>query len=250
MINNLFIGLFLILCSVTDNTFAEFNIVMKGSALAENKTSSVKEYISLLHILDSVKNSTEVFWFGVSWQDESLKEEQAILQRELLQNLTVLVKNAKSTVSLEYFKQLERLIKKQQVTGRIINIDFDRFHVAKLPLKNKIISTGSTFNFPLRPKIVNLIGFQRSNIEFDSEKNIEEIVSHYPICAECQPGLLWLVHPNSLIEKIKVGLWTNELRYPTPGAWLIAILDDQYFDGVSPGFYKKLTKWLSLQVIL
>lgn len=248
MINKIVLGLFIVLGQFSSDASAEFRLLIEGSSV-EGKAILVEQKLTLLEVLTRAELTDQTFLYGASWTQPQRKPFQLQLKTELLYILQQLINATSSEEALDYFKGLQSLIRLQKVTGRVFGIDFDLFHVEMLPLKNRAIISESFFYFPKQPKTLNLIGFSEQKIEFNSSLSLNTIIAQQKKCSVCQAGWLWVVQPNTLIEKVKVGLWTNQEHYAAPGAWVIAPLATKYYQEDFPDFYFKLSYWLALQVV-
>jgi hypothetical protein len=220
-----------------------------SGCVTTEKTIVVEGKLSLFHALNEAQIKPCAYMYGAAWLDPALRQEQNLLKSTLLKELSLLADSTTNPVAQDYFAQLTDIVVSQQPSGRLLNIDLDLFHVEMLPLKNRIITRDAHFYFPSRPKSLHLIGFDKPVAVFNSDLSVNDIVVNNTMCAECQPGWLWIVQPNTQVNKVKVGLWTHESHYAAPGAWLIAAIDESYYSKTAPNLYKHLTQWLSTQVV-
>jgi hypothetical protein len=235
---------------------AEVTISFKGCVDTE-KTVVFQDKVSLYEVLTRADVTDCAFIHGAAWLEAGRIPMQQQLKASLLKDLRALQTNldvkseadSEATSVQSYFTRLISLISKQQPTGRVLGGDLDLFHVEMLPLKNRVITSDAQFYFPAQPQTLNLIGFEDAVIPYDSNLSVNDIVQAHPICDDCPSGWLRIVQPDTSIEKVKVGLWTNSEYYAAPGAWLIAPLAEDAFVDISPKLYEKLTQWLALQVL-
>lgn len=203
--------------------------------------------VSLFQLLNDAEVDECAYLFGASWQKKSLLAAQLELKASVLKDIAAMLQMAETESEILYLANLQKLVEKQQVTGRVVATDFEPFHVEMLPLKNRVVVEDSTFYFPEQPNFINMLGFEKNKSPYSAESSIDDIYQTNPICDDCQEGWLWLVQPNGLVEKRKVGIWTHERFYLAPGGWLISELSAHQFSTIAPGFYQKLTQWLSTQ---
>lgn len=227
---------------------AEFNITYSG-CVEQPKSVVIPDKTSLLEVLTSADSTECAFLYGVAWTEPHRVGQQQKLKESLLTDLNSLIQKTDSISALRYFRNILERVSIQPVSGRVANIDLDLFHVEMLPLKNRVLTRNAAFHFPKMPGIINMLGFQTDSIEYDSNLSVNDIVNQNSICSECKPGWLWIVQPDTSIEKVKVGWWTNNQYYAAPGAWLIAEFADIDIEEIAPKFYQNLTQWLALQVI-
>lgn len=203
--------------------------------------------VSLFQLLNDVEIGECAYLFGASWHQKSLMVAQLELKASVLKDIAVMLKAAETESEVLYLSNLLKLVEKQRVTGRVVKTDFEPFHVEMLPLKNRVVVEDSHFHFPEQPNFINMLGFDKKRSPYSAESSIDDIYQNNPICDDCQVGWLWLVQPNGLVEKRKVGIWTHERFYLAPGGWLISELSARQFSTIAPEFYQRLTQWLSTQ---
>lgn len=225
-----------------------FEVSYKG-CVASEKTIQVIDKISLFQLLQNAELTNCAFLFGASVSQTDRVQAQQRIKVDLLKILDRLLSSAETPSSAQYFERLQGLITSQTVTGRLLNIDLEPFHVEMQPLKNRMLTSDSTLYFPSRPNRLNLIGFEVDSIAYDSSLDLSNALSRYKICDACNSGWVWIVQPNTTIEKVKVGLWTHEKHYAAPGAWVISPLSDGEVNDVSVEFYQLLTTWLATQEV-
>lgn len=227
---------------------ADFKISYSG-CVEQSKTVIISDKISLFKALTSAELTECAFLYGASWVEPDRIPEQQLLKDTLLKELNKIIQQAPSVAAQQYFQNVHKRVSAQVATGRVVGMDLDLFHVEMLPLKNRLLTKKAAFYFPKMPKIINMLGFQTDSIEYNSNLSVNDIVHQNPICSECKPGWIWVVQPDTSIEKVKVGWWTNNQYYAAPGAWLITEFSDMDIEEVAPKFYQNLTQWLALQVI-
>jgi hypothetical protein len=213
---------------------------------------SVVQYetkVSLFQVMNSIGLDKCSYYLGSSLLNGSMKQNQLQQKQALLLAVNQLLANAENERDIEYFSRLQRLVESQSVTGRVLGLDFEPFHVEILPLKNRILTENSILNLVNQPSMIQLIGFSQSQHRFDSDQSIGDIYNQYDICKSCKNGWLWLIQPNGAIEKRKVGYWTNEKFYLAPGGWLMSPLESSVFDEIAPNFNQMLADWLATQVV-
>jgi len=231
------------------NVFASdhFHVKLNG-CVSEPKILTIQKHISLFDILQAAEIKPCAFLFATSWLKSKLKPKQSELKKSLLNRLDHAKRLSLSSSEKVYVNSLFDLISSQPVTGRVPNTDMDFFHVEVRPMKNRMIVSEATFYFPKRPQTVHLIGFSTSQVAYHSEWDINRYIKTYISCTDCQPGWIWLVHSNASVQKVKVGLWTNEKYYISPGGWVISPLN-YASDLLGEDFYSKLARWLATQMV-
>lgn len=227
---------------------AEFKVTYSG-CVEQPKSVVIPDKVSLFEVLTTADIAECAFLYGASWMEPDRIAQQQILKDNLLKDLNKIIQQADSDDAQSYFKSVLKQVAAQVATGRIVNRDLDLFHVEMLPLKNRVLAKEAAFHFPKMPDTINLLGFEVNSIEYNSGLSVNDIVTQTPICSDCRPGWLWIVQPNTSIEKVKVGWWTNNQYYAAPGAWLIVEFADMDIEEIAPKFYQHLTQWLALQVI-
>jgi hypothetical protein len=227
---------------------AEFNITYSG-CVEQTKSVIIADKRSLFELLTSADLTECAFLYGAAWTEPHRVEQQQKLKESLLTDLNSLIQNADSVSALRYFKNIQEQVSIQPVTGRVVDMDLDLFHVEMLPLKNRLLTKNASFHFPKMPKTISMLGFQADSIAYNSNLSVNDIVNQNPICSECRPGWIWVVQPNTSVVRVKVGWWTNSEYYAAPGAWLIPEFSGMDVEEIAPKFYPRLAQWLALQVI-
>lgn len=239
--------IFLAFLSHFSIAMASFTVTYTGCVTEKNLKIDPK--VALLTLLQQAELTACAYPFATALTQTNQKDAQSLLKTQLLNEIDVLKQRSESEPLSTYLKRLQVLIENQPVTGRLLNWELDETRVEIIPLQNKRVLSESGLHFPSRPKSVFFIGSHKDSVLFNADKDLEGYLKDNPFFDFFQSGYAMIVQANTEIETVKVGLWTHEKYYVSPGSWVVGLLEEDIIEDVDPNFNQNLAKWLSTQVL-
>ena len=209
---------------------------------------SLSQPARMTQILQSYQVPDCAYIFGAAALDPSLKAKQRQQKEALLSLLTSLFNATNNSALRDYLNILHARVSQQAVTGRS-NMSLNLLDAELKPFSNLLISKDLNFVYPRKPNSVNLLGFTQNEIPHSSFLDLNAVYESYATQAFTVKGYLYLVQANGVIEKHRVGYWSNQVVFVSPGAWVIAPIDMSEFKGDFTDVNLLLSQWLATQVV-
>jgi len=228
------------------NSIANIKVTYSGCDV--KKQIVFKGSKSLLSVLQSNPIKCD-YPFGTALMLKSEQAKQYELKEKIVNSLNRLIQLEQDLNSKSYLLNLKNRIEEQSVTGRVVGIELNPTLVEITPLANRLFNESFFLHVPRRANTINFVGAVNNSESYNYRLTLNELLEINPLLDMFQPGFVNLVHANSEIEKVKVGYWSHQEKFVSPGGWVIGLFKESYLKNIAENLNDDLAYWLATQVL-
>ncbi|WP_228766907.1 capsule biosynthesis GfcC D2 domain-containing protein [Thiomicrorhabdus heinhorstiae] len=230
-------------------TFAQINVSYSG-CVEQPGVLGFQTSPTLLQAVKQVKIKPCAYLYGAALMRPALSEKQKDQKQNLLTALSASLSQTDLSQELhDYLQKLISIIRSQPVTGRDIRYGLFPTLVEVKKNANPIIDEPISIHYPQRPTTIDLIGFEQSRTQYNPDLSVEQMVNELTLLPVLEKGYLVVIQANGLAKKIRIGSWSNDVNYVSPGGWLVGLLPSSVMGNERQQLNSMLIYWLSTQVI-
>jgi hypothetical protein len=163
----------------------------------------------------------DVYVTGIQWQSARERSLQQGARQTLLDQIRYL--SGPAAPATPDREGLSALIAAHPATGRAVLKEADPRWLQANPADDPVLNAGDDVVIPERPSSVAVI---RRDGSLCKVTHVAQVEASYYIRAcdpQAAPEEAWVVQPDGVVQKVKVGLWNRMAQQPpAPGAWIWA----------------------------